>query len=143
MFYESVSRSVVSELVHSWDGKESTCNAGDLDMIRGSGRPPGEPKGNPLQHSCLEHPMHRGASPWGCKESDTTERLTLPLSPCLHFVKQFYSYTFHASLLSVSLSSPEGLLGASHTSFKLIIFTFIQIMWNSALFKFKNNVSRL
>ena len=61
MFYESVSRSVVSELVHSWDGQESTCNAGDLDMIRGSGRSPGEPNGNPLQHSCLENPMHRGA----------------------------------------------------------------------------------
>ena len=37
------------------------------------------------------------------------------------------------------LSSPEGLLGASHTSFKLIIFTFIQIMWNLALFKIKND----
>ena len=33
--------------------------------------------GNPLQYSCLENPMDKGAySPWGHKKSDTTERLT-------------------------------------------------------------------
>ena len=37
---------------------------------------PGE-NSNPLQYSCLENPMDR---PWGHKESDTTERLTLSLS---------------------------------------------------------------
>ena len=37
----------------------------------------GEGNGNPLQYSCLENPMDRGAySPWGHKESDTTERLS-------------------------------------------------------------------
>ena len=38
--------------------------------------------GNPLQYSCLENPMNRGAwqAPWGHKDSDTTERLTLSLS---------------------------------------------------------------
>ena len=35
------------------DGKESTCNAGDLDSIPGWGRPPGGGHGKPLQHSCL------------------------------------------------------------------------------------------
>ena len=43
------------------DGKETTCNAGDLGSIPGSGRSPGEGNGNPLQYSCLENPMDRGA----------------------------------------------------------------------------------
>ena len=43
------------------DGKESACNAGDLGSIPGSGRSSGERKGNPLQYSCLENPMDRGA----------------------------------------------------------------------------------
>ena len=55
-------------------GKESTCNAGDSGSIPGSGRSPGEGKGYPLQCSCIENSMD---SPWGCKESDTTEPLSL------------------------------------------------------------------
>ena len=43
------------------DGKESACNAGDLGSVPGSGRSPGEGHGNPLQYSCLENPMDRGA----------------------------------------------------------------------------------
>ena len=41
--------------------KASACNAGDLGSIPGSGRSPGEGNGNPLQYSCLENPMDRGA----------------------------------------------------------------------------------
>ena len=41
--------------------KESACNAGDLGSIPGSGRSPGEGNGNPLQYSCLENSMDRGA----------------------------------------------------------------------------------
>ena len=51
-------------------GKESSCSAGDLGSIPGSGKSPGEGKGYPLQYSGLD-------SPWGHKESDTTERLSL------------------------------------------------------------------
>ena len=91
-------------------------NAGDIrdeTSIPESGRSPGEGHGNPLQYSCLENIMSRGAwlgsipglgrfpgggggnplqysflenlhgqkilagySPWGCKESDTTEQLS-------------------------------------------------------------------
>ena len=41
--------------------QESACNVGDLSLILGSERSPGEGNGNPLQYSCLEHPMDRGA----------------------------------------------------------------------------------
>ena len=42
-------------------GKESACNVGDLGSIPGLERFPGEGNGNPLQYSCLENPMDRGA----------------------------------------------------------------------------------
>ena len=45
----------------SSDGKESACNAGYPGLISGLGRSPGEGNGNPLQYSCLENPMDRGA----------------------------------------------------------------------------------
>ena len=41
--------------------KESASNAGDLGLIPGLGRSPGEGNGNPLQYSCLENPMDGGA----------------------------------------------------------------------------------
>ena len=41
--------------------KASACNVGDLGLIPGLGRSPGEGKGNPLQYSCLEDPMDGGA----------------------------------------------------------------------------------
>ena len=56
--------------------KVSACNVGDLGSIPGSRRSPGEGDGNPLQYSCLENPMGRGA--WRAivhrvTELDTTE----------------------------------------------------------------------
>ena len=65
------------------DGKESTCNTGDPGSAPGLGRSLGEGNGNPLQDSCLENSMDRGA--WwaivhGIAESDTIEPLTLSLS---------------------------------------------------------------
>ena len=64
-------------------GKKSTCNAGDATdagPVPGLGRSRGAGNGNPLQDSCLENPMDRGA--WwatvcGYTESDMTERLAL------------------------------------------------------------------
>ena len=47
--------------LHSSVGKESACNAGDSGLIPESGTSPGEGNGNPLQYSCLENPMNRGA----------------------------------------------------------------------------------
>ena len=60
------------------DGKISAHNAGDLGSIPGSGGSPGGGNGNPLQCSCLENPMDRGA--WWATvhrdaESDTVESL--------------------------------------------------------------------
>ena len=62
------------------DCKQSSCNAGDLGLIPGQGRSPGESNGYLLQYPWLENSTDRGA--WqatvhgGHKESDTTERLT-------------------------------------------------------------------
>ena len=58
------------------DGDDSACNARDLGSIPGSGRSPGEGRGNPLQYSCLGNPMDRGDW-WGtvhraANESDRT-----------------------------------------------------------------------
>ena len=43
------------------EDKAPACHAGDLGSIPGLGRSPGEGNGNPLQYSCLENPMDRGA----------------------------------------------------------------------------------
>ena len=61
------------------DGKESTCNAGDLSLVPGLGRSLGEGNGYPLWYSCLKNFMDRGAW-WATvrgleKESNMTERL--------------------------------------------------------------------
>ena len=59
------------------DGRESTCNARDLDLIPGLGRSPREGNGwlpNPVFWPGEFHGLY---SPWGLKESDMTERLSL------------------------------------------------------------------
>ena len=50
-------------IVSMLSGKESAYNGGDPGLIPGSGKSPGKGNGNPLQYSCLENPMDRGA--WG------------------------------------------------------------------------------
>ena len=70
------------------DGKESACNAGDLGLIPGPGRSHGGRNGNPLQYSCLENPMDRGAW-WATvngvpKEKDMTEQLTFYIKRKVH-----------------------------------------------------------
>ena len=65
------------------DGKASTYNAGDPGSIPGLGRSSGEGNGNPLQHSCLENPVDRGA--WlaivhGVANSRTLSPMTLPIT---------------------------------------------------------------
>ena len=72
---------MVFDLPCSSDGKESACNAGDLGSIPGLGKSPGKGNHYPLQYSGLEDSQGQttlaGYSPWGCKESDMTEQLSL------------------------------------------------------------------
>ena len=56
-------------------GKEFACSAGDLGLIPGLGRSPGEGKGYPTSVFWAGE-LHGLYSPWGHKESDTTERLS-------------------------------------------------------------------
>ena len=81
------------------DDKESTCNAGDLSSIPGLGRSPRGGHGNPLQYSCLENPQGQrnlvGYSPWGRKESDTTEQLSTQTHS--HFRASFQCWSFGSS----------------------------------------------
>ena len=63
------------------DDKESACNVGHLGSIPELGRSPAGEHGNPFQYSCLENPHGQRSlasySPWGSKESDMTERLSM------------------------------------------------------------------
>ena len=73
-------------MVHGVESKttlwasQSTCSAGDPDSISGLGSSPGEGNGCPFQNFGLENPYGQrslaGYSPWGRKESDTTEQLS-------------------------------------------------------------------
>ena len=58
-------------------GKESACNAGDLGLIPGLGRSPGEGKGYPLHSVFWPGEFHGLYSPWDHKELNTTERFSL------------------------------------------------------------------
>ena len=73
--------------------KNLPANAGDgrdLGLIPGSGRSPRGGNGYPLQYSCLENSMNRGAChAHGVAESDTTKQLTLLLSHT-----RIYKYTY-------------------------------------------------
>ena len=55
------------------DNKESACNAGDAGSIPGLGGSPGEGNGNPLQCSCLDNSMDRGA--WQATVHTVTKRM--------------------------------------------------------------------
>ena len=74
-------------------GKKSACSVGDLGLIPGLRRTPGEGKGYPLQYSKFMGEFHELYNPWGCKESDMTDRLSLqnlqfspPKEPCSYIV---------------------------------------------------------
>ena len=75
-------------------------NAGDLGSIPGFGRSPREEKGYPLQHSGPENSMDH--SPWGRKESDRTEQLSLSFK--FYFINIFQNY------LNLSFKIPASIL---------------------------------
>ena len=86
--------------------KASASNAGDPGSIPGSGRSPGEGNGNPLPVFLPgeSHGRRRlvGYSPWGRKESDTTERLHLT-SPHLRDVSDLFETNHSGSNNSTPL----------------------------------------
>ena len=89
--------------------KVSACNAGDLGSIPGSGRSPGEGNGNPLQYSCLENPMDRGA--WWAIVHGVAKSWTR-LSNFTHWLKPvLFRRHFHCSPVRLCLS---GQLEKSH-----------------------------
>ena len=73
---QSTWASLVAQMV-----KEAACSAGDLGSIPRLRISPGEGNDYPFQYSCLKNTMDRGTwldhSPWGCKESETAERLSM------------------------------------------------------------------
>ena len=94
-------------------GKESTCNAADMGLIPGMGRALGERKGYLLQYSGLENSMD---SPWFCKESDMTERLS-------HFTFTSFSPLPFTSLLFSAICK-----ASSDNHFAFLHFFFLEMV---------------
>ena len=95
-------------------GKESACCAGDLGSIPGSRRSPGEGNGSPLQYSCLENPLDKGA--WTVAHRVAKSRTQLSNE---HFRFDFPSSTPHTGTANSlrSLSTRPG--GAKSDTFAL------------------------
>ena len=84
----------------SSNGKESACNGGDLGLIPGLGRSPGEGHGNALQYSHLENSMGRGA--WRAPIYGVTKSQTQPSDHYFHFYFLSYSQRLYCSQWSRS-----------------------------------------
>ena len=94
--------------------KESTCNVGNLGLISGLGRSPGEGNSYPLQYSCLENSKDRGArqatvhtvARVGPDWANFTHSLTVP-SHCTHFVGKVMSLPFNTMFRLVMAFLPR------------------------------------
>ena len=85
-------------------GKASTSNAGDLGLIRGSGRSPGEGNGNPLQYSCLENSV--GYNTWGRRAGhDWATSLLLSDNPTLLWRGRAWGVASWACCINWNLSN--------------------------------------
>ena len=91
--------------------KEYACNVKDLGSIPGLGRSPGERKGYSFQYSGLENSMD---SPWGCKESDMTEQLSLHFRLWLEVMKIMAAYFKRSHVHTATLSAPNPEAGLHH-----------------------------
>ena len=97
------------------EGKASNCNAGDLGSIPGSGRPPGEGNGNPLQYCCLENPIDRDA--WWATVHGIAKSRT-----------QLSNFTFSISFLSIHKSIKYTYLCMyKHLCIVFLNFTFLAL----------------
>ena len=79
--------------------KASACDAGDLGLIPGLGRSPGEGNGNPLQYSCLENPMDGGAW-WAADHWVAKSRTRL----------SDFTFTFHFHALEKEMATHSSVL---------------------------------
>ena len=119
--------------------KNSSANAGDLGLIPGSKRSPGEGHGNRHHYSCLGNPMDRGA--WqvtvhaDTKESDTTEKLSNDYDICIYtHITSTHIYTglhiFFTSSKSYFIRSLEIFLLCDYLELK-ILFSSQALFFNS------------
>ena len=107
---------------------KSTCNVGNLSSITGLGRFPGKGNGYPLQYSCLENPMDRGA--WwatihGVTKSWTRWRDSLSLSRIKHLIKKSYNFmAFNAKIWEICYQWLSRKMYTRVTSFCVFIDTY-------------------
>ena len=80
---------------HSWVSKESACSAGNSGSTPGLGRYPGEGNGHPLQYSCLENPIDRGARQAPCIHGVTRVGHNLATKPPNHIYTVGYCPAIH------------------------------------------------
>ena len=89
-------------------GKESACNATDLGLIPGLGGSPGGGHGSPLQYSCLENPMGRGA--WGATVHGVTKSRTQLSDSAQHIhVYKNIKCIYRASLVAQLVKNPPAM----------------------------------
>ena len=96
----------------------SACNAGDLGLIPGSGRSPEERNGNPLQYSCLENPMDRGA--WWAAVRGVTKSRTVLSAIFLSYFKDDVNTSGFSINFSVSQHLSIKMSQKIHFSFSLV-----------------------
>ena len=103
------------------NSKKSACNVGDPGLIPKLGRSPGGGHGNPLQYSCLEKPMDRGA--WWATVHRVTESLTW-LSSWAHMHTEDNCFSFQlARVILAAMFSFDFLFGVG--------FPNLYKIWNS------------
>ena len=95
------------------DSKEIACSAGDLGLIPRSGKFPGEGNSNPLQYSCLENPMNRGA--WQAIVHGLTKSGTRLHHFTFHFLQIYCSYP----IMPANLGNSGVATGLEKVSFHL------------------------
>ena len=119
------------------NGEESACSAGNMGLIPGVGRSPGEGNGYPLQYSCLENPMDRGAwwgkVHWVTKVLDTTEQLNNNMSSGINYTVEKSEVTQSCPTLCNPMDcSPPG--SSVHGIFQARVLEWVAISFSILAF---------